>query len=258
MILAIDIGNTNIVVGAMEGDTPLFVERLSTDSGKTDLEYAVSLSTVLDIHSLSTNGFEGCIIASVVPPVTGTVSQALGKLLGLTPMIVGPGLKTGLNIKIENPAQLGSDLVVDAVAGIAEYPLPLLIIDMGTATTISAIDRKGTYLGGVIIPGARVALDALSSHASQLPRISFEPPKKPIGTNTIECMKSGIVLGNASLLDGMLDRMEEELGEPATVIATGGLARFIIPYCRRKIIYDDTLLLKGLNIIYHKNADRRG
>ncbi|MCD8055062.1 MAG: type III pantothenate kinase [Lachnospiraceae bacterium] len=258
MILAIDIGNTNIVVGAMRGDTPLFVERLSTDSGKTDLEYAVSLRTVLDIHSLSTDGFEGCIIASVVPPVTGTVSLALEKLLGQAPMIVGPGLKTGLNIKIENPAQLGSDLVVDAVAGIAEYPLPLLIIDMGTATTISAVDRRGTYLGGVIIPGARVALDALSSHASQLPRISFEPPKKPIGTNTIECMKSGIVLGNASLLDGMLDRMEEELGEPATVIATGGLARFIIPYCRRKILYDDTLLLKGLNIIYHKNADRRG
>lgn len=258
MILAIDIGNTNIVVGAMRGDTPLFVERLSTDSGKTDLEYAVSLRTVLDIHSLSTDGFEGCIIASVVPPVTGTVSLALEKLLGQAPMIVGPGLKTGLNIKIENPAQLGSDLVVDAVAGIAEYPLPLLIIDMGTATTISAVDRRGTYLGGVITPGARVALDALSSHASQLPRISFEPPKKPIGTNTIECMKSGIVLGNASLLDGMLDRMEEELGEPATVIATGGLARFIIPYCRRKILYDDTLLLKGLNIIYHKNADRRG
>ena len=253
MILAIDIGNTNIVVGVIRDDTPLFVERISTDSGKTDLEYAVMIKTILEIHHLDAEDCEGSIISSVVPPVTATVKSALNKLLGKDPLVVGPGVKTGLNIKIENPAQLGSDLVVDAVAGIAEYPTPLLIIDMGTATTISAVDKKGTYLGGVIIPGARVALDSLSSKASQLPHISFEAPKKAIGTNTIECMKSGSVLGNACLIDGMLDRMEAELGETATIIATGGLARFIVPLCKRSIIYDDNLLLKGLNIIYKKN-----
>ena len=253
MILAIDIGNTNIVVGVIRDDTPLFVERISTDSGKTDLEYAVMIKTILEIHHLDAEDYEGSIISSVVPPVTATVKSALNKLLGKDPLVVGPGVKTGLNIKIENPAQLGSDLVVDAVAGIAEYPTPLLIIDMGTATTISAVDKKGTYLGGVIIPGARVALDSLSSKASQLPHISFEAPKKAIGTNTIECMKSGSVLGNACLIDGMLDRMEAELGEPATVIATGGLARFIVPLCKRNIIYDDNLLLKGLWHLYQKN-----
>lgn len=253
MILAVDIGNTNIVVGIIKGGQPLFVERISTDSIKTDLEYAVSLKTVLEIHHYDPQKLTGSIISSVVPPVTTTVRSAIEKLTGEPPLVVGPGVKTGLNIKIENPAQLGSDLVVDAVAAIAEYPTPVLIIDMGTATTISAIDKKGNYLGGVIIPGARVALDSLSNKASQLPHISFEAPKKAIGTNTIECMKSGTILGNACMMDGMIERMEEELGEPATVVATGGLAQFIIPHCRRKIIYDDFLLLKGLGIIYKKN-----
>ena len=253
LVLAVDIGNTNIVVGVIRDDVPLFVERVSTDSAKTDLEYAVTLKTILEIHNLSQSCFEGSIISSVVPPVTGTVKSAIEKLSGKAPLVVGPGVKTGLNIRIENPAALGSDLVVDAVAGLAEYPTPLLIIDMGTATTISAIDKNGAYLGGVIIPGAKVALDSLSAKASQLPNISFEAPKKAIGTNTVECMKSGAVLGNASLLDGMIDRMEEELGEPATVVATGGLAQFVVPHCRRKIIVDDLLLLKGLYIIYRKN-----
>ena len=256
LVLAVDIGNTNIVVGVIRDNEPLFVERISTDPAKTDLEYAVTLKTILDIHQLSQTCFEGSIISSVVPQVTGTVKGALEKLSGKTPLVVGPGVKTGLNIRIENPSALGSDLVVDAVAGLAEYSTPLLIIDMGTATTISAIDKNGVYLGGVIIPGAKVALDSLSSKASQLPHISFEAPKKAIGTNTVECMKSGAVLGNASLLDGMLDRMEEELGSPATVVATGGLAQFVIPHCRRKIIVDDMLLLKGLNIIYRKNAGK--
>ncbi len=253
MILAVDIGNSNIVVGAIQDTAPLFVERISTDPRKTDLEYAVTVKTILEIHDLASETFEGSIISSVVPQVTRTMSQAIEKLLGRKPIVVGPGVKTGLNIKIENPAQLGSDLVVDAVAAIAEYPAPLLIIDMGTATTISAISRDCVYLGGVIMPGAGIALDALSSRASQLPHIGFEAPRKPIGTNTIECMRSGSVLGNASMLDGMLSRMEEELGEPAFIVATGGLARFIIPHCRKTIIYDDLLLLKGLGIIYHKN-----
>lgn len=169
-------------------------------------------------------------------------------------MVIGPGLKTGVNITLDNPAQLGSDLVVDAAAGIAEYPLPLIIFDMGTATTVSVIDENKNYLGGMIIPGVNVSLNAMISQTSQLPRISLEPPKRIIGKNTIECMKSGILYSTAASLDGIIDRVESELGKKATVVATGGLAGSIIPHCTKKIILDDELLLKGLIVIYNKNA----
>ena len=168
-------------------------------------------------------------------------------------MIVGPGLKTGLNILMDNPKALGADLVVDAVAGINEYGAPLVIVDMGTATTISVVDKNKNYIGGMIIPGLRVSLDSLVNRTSQLPRIGLEPPAKTIGKNTIDCMKSGIVLGNASMIDGMIDIIEEELGYDTTVVATGGLSKVIVPLCKKKIVLDDELLLKGLNIIYQKN-----
>ena len=216
MVFTIDIGNSNIVVGTVNRQGVLFVERMSTDHKKTELEYAILLKSAMEIHGITTNEIKGCIISSVVPPVTSVINRALEKLTGEKALVVGPGIRTGLNIKIDNPAQLGSDLVVDAVAGIAEYPLPLIIIDMGTATTMSAIDAAGNYLGGVIIPGVRVALDSMVSRTAQLPRISFEAPKKAIGKNTIECMKSGIVYSNAALIDGVILRMEEELGEKAT------------------------------------------
>ena len=254
MVFTIDIGNSNIVVGTVNRQGVLFVERMSTDHKKTELEYAILLKSAMEIHGITTNEIKGCIISSVVPPVTSVINRALEKLTGEKALVVGPGIRTGLNIKIDNPAQLGSDLVVDAVAGIAEYPLPLIIIDMGTATTMSAIDAVGNYLGGVIIPGVRVALDSMVSRTAQLPRISFEAPKKAIGKNTIECMKSGSVLGSASMLDGMIDRLEEELGQDATVVATGGIAPFITPHCKQKIVCDDTLLLKGLYLIYNKNC----
>ena len=254
MVFTIDIGNSNIVVGTVNRQGVLFVERMSTDHKKTELEYAILLKSAMEIHGITTNEIKGCIISSVVPPVTSVINRALDKLTGEKALVVGPGIRTGLNIKIDNPAQLGSDLVVDAVAGIAEYPLPLIIIDMGTATTMSAIDAAGNYLGGVIIPGVRVALDSMVSRTAQLPRISFEAPKKAIGKNTIECMKSGSVFGSASMLDGMIDRLEEELGQDATVVATGGIAPFITPHCKHKIVCDDTLLLKGLYLIYNKNC----
>ena len=246
MVFTIDIGNSNIVVGTVNRQGVLFVERMSTDHKKTELEYAILLKSAMEIHGITTNEIKGCTTSSVVPPVTSVINRALEKLTGEKALVVGPGIRTGLNIKIDNPAQLGSDLVVDAVAGIAEYPLPLIIIDMGTATTMSAIDAVGNYLGGVIIPGVRVALDSMVSRTAQLPRISFEAPKKAIGKNTIECMKSGSVLGSASMLDGMIYRLEEELGQDATVVATGGIAPFITPHCKHKIVCDDTLLLKGL------------
>ena len=253
MILAIDIGNTNIVVGCIDREKTYFIERLSTVRTKTELEYAVDLKTVVDIYHIKRTDIEGCIISSVVPQITNAVKLAAEKVLHKEPMVLGPGVKTGLNIMMDNPGQLGDDLVANAVAGIHEYPLPLAIIDMGTASTVSVVDEKKHYVGGMIFPGMGVSLDALTAHASQLSGISIEAPKRIIGKNTIECMKSGVIYSNAAALDGIVDRIEEELGQKITVVATGGLARKIVPHCRREILLDEDLLLKGLLIIYEKN-----
>lgn len=253
MVLAVDIGNSNIVLGCFEGDEITFVERISTNKNSTTLEYIVLIKTILELNNLSNHHFEGGIISSVVPSVTNLVKEAMEKLIGKTPMIVGPGLKTGLKIHLDNPAQLGSDRVADAVAAVNSYPCPIIIIDMGTATTISVIDRNKVFLGGMIIPGLKVSLESLTSRASQLPNISLDPPKKVIGTNTVECMRSGIIYSTASSIDGVIEKIENELGEECTVISTGGLSSIIIPFCKRKIETDDKLLLKGLMIIYNKN-----
>lgn len=254
MILAVDVGNTNIVIGCCKENKIEFVERLSTDPNATVLEYAISFKNVLELYGIGQEDIDGAIISSVVPSVTLTIKSAIKKIVNVDSMVIGPGLKTGVNITLDNPAQLGSDLVVDAAAGIAEYPLPLIIFDMGTATTVSVIDENKNYLGGMIIPGVNVSLNAMISQTSQLPRISLEPPKRIIGKNTIECMKSGILYSTAASLDGIIDRVESELGKKAAVVATGGLAGSIIPHCTKKIILDDELLLKGLIVIYNKNA----
>lgn len=255
MILAIDIGNTNIVIGCIRNDEILFVERLSTDSTKTVLEYAISFKNVLELYHLESGQIEGCILASVVPPVTNIIRDAAHKITGKPVLIIGPGVKTGLNILMDNPAQLGTDLVANAVAAIAEYKAPLIVLDMGTATTVSVMDKKKNYIGGMILPGIRVSSDSLTMRTSQLPKISLESPKRVIGTNTIDCMKSGIIYGNAACIDGVIQRIEKELGQKATVIATGGLAQCIIPHCTETIILDDELLLKGMRLIYLKNHD---
>lgn len=254
MILAVDIGNSNIVLGCFEKEEILFIERLSTNQNSTALEYTVLIKTILDLNQLSDREFDGAIISSVVPGVTYTIRDAVTRLTGKKAMIVGPGMRTGLKILLDNPAQLGSDRVADAVAATHNYPCPLIIIDMGTATTISVIDQNKNFLGGMIIPGLRVSLDSLTSRTSQLPHISLDPPKKVIGTNTVDCMNSGIIYSNASSIDGLIDRIEEELGAPCTVVSTGGLSKSIIPYCRHSIIIDELLLLKGLMIIYNKNC----
>ncbi len=253
MLLVIDIGNTNIVVGCIEGDKIFFEERLSTDRRRTELEYAIDIKNVLEIYDIQPLKIDGAIISSVVPQITEVVRKAMKKLIDRTPKVVGPGLKTGLNIVMDQPAQLGSDLVVDAVAAMADHPVPLIIIDMGTATTVSVVDHTKSYIGGMILPGIRTATDSLVTNAAQLQQISFDMPKKLIGSNTIECMQSGALYGNAAAIDGLIDRIEGELKEPCTVVATGGLAAYIVPLCRKKIIVDNNLLLKGLQIIYNKN-----
>lgn len=256
MILAVDIGNTNIVIGCIEGEKVRFVERVSTDLSKTELEFAVEFKTLFDLYRIGIEDIKGSIISSVVPPLNNIVRSAMEKLLQVRPLLVGPGLKTGLNILMDNPGQVGSDLIVNAVAGLHYYGAPLIIIDMGTATTISVVDEKKNYVGGMIIPGVKVSLESLVNRTSQLPRISLEAPKKLVGKNTIECMKSGIVIGQAAQMDGMVERIWEEIGTQATVVATGGLAGCIIPHCKNKIIYDNELTLKGLGIIYQKNTEQ--
>ncbi|MBR5187352.1 MAG: type III pantothenate kinase [Clostridia bacterium] len=253
MVLAIDIGNTNIVVGCFDEENILFVERVSTNHTATDLEYASTIRMALHIHGYESSMLTGAIISSVVPGVTGTVKRAIEKYAGVKVMVVSPGIKTGIKLLVDNPAQLGSDLVVDAVAGINHYSVPLIIIDMGTATTLSVIDKNKNYIGGMIMTGVAISADALTSRTAQLPRIAFDAPNKLIGKNTVDCMKNGIMYSNACALDGLIERVEEELGEPCTVVATGGIANVITPLCKKKIIMDDALLLKGLMIIYQKN-----
>lgn len=253
MILAIDIGNTNIVIGCFEGSSIKFTERLSTNHKATELEYAILFKNVLEIYSIKPNEIDGGIISSVVPSITNVVKNAMAKLTKNRILVIGPGLKTGLSILTDNPVQLGSDLVVDAVACINEYNLPAAIFDMGTATTISIVDKNKNYLGTIIMPGVEVSLNSLVGGTSQLPKISLEPPKNIIGKNTVESMKSGIIYSTAASIDGMIERLEDEMGEKLTVVATGGLAGTIVPLCKRDIILDDELLLKGLAVIYNKN-----
>ena len=253
MLLAIDIGNTNIVIGCIKDDEILFKARIATDRLRTSDQYGVEIKNMLEAFGISKDDIDDCIIASVVPPVFNSVQTGVLKVIGKQPLVVGPGLKTGLNIHVDIPSQVGSDLIVAAVAALAEYPAPLVLIDLGTATTIEVIEPENVFIGGMIFPGVMVSLDSLTSHAAQLPGISLDKPKNVVGKNTVDCMRSGIMYGTAAMLDGLIDRIAEELGHESTVIATGGLAQFVIPLCKHKIILEKELLLKGLNIIYKKN-----
>ena len=256
MILAIDIGNTNIVIGCIDENKTYFVERLRTDASKTALEYALDLKNVLELFGITREDLRGSIVASVVPPVSTTIRQAMEKVTGQKPLMVGPGVRTGLNIKVDNPASVGADLIVAAVAAVRDYPAPLIIIDMGTATTMIALDQTGAFIGGCIAPGVKISMDALTNRTALLPGLQLDQPKKAIGRNTIDCMRSGIMMGSACMLDGMVQRMEEELGAKATVVITGGIARFVMPMCRTPMIYDKDLLLKGLVTLYRENTRR--
>ena len=254
MILAIDIGNSNIVIGGVEGEKILFEARLRTDATKTSDEYCVDLLALLDVYGIQRENIEGSIVASVVPQVLNSIQTAVRKLIGKAPLVVGPGLKTGLNIAIENPAQTGADLVVGSVAALRAHKAPLIVIDMGTATTIIVLNEKGALIGGAIAPGVKISLDALTDRTALLPGLQLDQPKKVIGRNTIDCMRSGIMIGNACMIDGMIERMEQELGQKTTVIATGGIAKFVVPLCSHKIVYDKDLLIKGLAILYRENS----
>ena len=253
MLLTIDIGNTNITLGLFKDALLCSTARLATDPLKTADQYAVEIKEVLSLHGEDISNIEDCIISSVVPSVGAAVSSAVTLLCDTVPLMLGPGVKTGLNIKIDNPAQLGADLAAGAVGALAEYRVPCIIIDMGTATTLSVLDKHGTFLGGSIAAGVRLTLKALTSGTAALTSVGLTAPKSVIGSNTTECMQSGLILGTAAMLDGLIDRIEDELGESATVVATGGLSKEIISYCKKDIIYNENLLLEGLRLIYEKN-----
>ena len=256
MILAIDIGNSNIVLGCMEDSRILFEARMATERIKTSDQYCAELKSMLSLFEVSPKDIEGSIVSSVVPQVMKAIVGAVERLTGKPCLTVGPGLKTGLNIKSDTPAQAGSDLIVGAVAAIDAYGAPLCIIDMGTATTICVIDKDKVFRGGTIAPGVMLSLNALTSGTAQLPGISLEEPKKVIGTNTVDSMRSGLLLGTAAMLDGMVDRIEKELGYETRIVATGGLASRVVPLCRREMTVDGSLLLRGLDILYRRNTAR--
>lgn len=257
MILTIDIGNSNIVIGGVEGEEILFEARLRTEATKTSDQYCVDLKILLDVYGVQPASVEGAIIASVVPQVLNSFQTAVKKLTGKTSLVVGPGLKTGLNILLENPSQTGADLVVGCVAALREHKPPMIVVDMGTATTMVVLNKDGALIGGCICPGVKISLDALTDKTALLPGLQLDQPKKAIGRNTTDCMRSGIMMGTAAMLDGMVERMEQELGCKATVVATGGIAKFILPMCRTPMIYDKDLLIKGLAALYRDNV-RKG
>ncbi|MCH5189988.1 MAG: type III pantothenate kinase [Oscillospiraceae bacterium] len=253
MLLSVDIGNTNISLGVFSGDELILNCRLATERQKTEDQYAIQFTDIFSLYKIDPKEITGAVLGSVVPEITNAVKGALMKLIDGKVLTLAPGVKTGLNIAIDNPAQLGADLAAGAVGAMAEYPLPAFVVDLGTATKICVVDEKKNFRGGLIAPGIAISLKALTDISSLLPTISLEAPKKVCGTNTADCMQSGIILGTASMIDGLIDKLTEEIGEPKSVIATGGLSYFLSDVCRHKLIYDKDLVLKGLKAIYEKN-----
>ena len=257
MILTIDIGNASLVVCCVENGEKCCRFVMAADKSRTADEYAAMLELLARQRGIELSEAAGCIIASVVPQLTGAAALAAERCTGQRPLIVGPGVKSGLNIRMDAPTELGGDLVAAAVAAAERYPLPCILIDMGTATAVGVIDRKGSYIGGLICPGVSVSQYSLARSASQLPDVSLDKPKCIIGRNTRDSMRSGIIHGTAAMLDGVIDRIEAELGEPAaSVVATGVNADLIVPCCRREgITLDEDLVMRGLWSIWRKNRE---
>lgn len=254
MLMTIDVGNTNTVIGAFDDSESLvFCMRIETNASRMADEYTVLIDHYLAINELSPKEMTAAIISSVVPPVTEQIRTALRRLSGIDCMIVGPGVKTGLNIRIDDPATLGADMCCGGVAAKAYYDLPCIIIDLGTASKVFAVNEKGDFLGGVISVGVEMAFRALSSGTASLPLISGGSVKHAIGTNTVDSMRSGVIIGMASMIDGFVERFTKEMGSVKSVVATGGYSPLVMPYCKSKMIYDSDLLLKGMLAIYKKN-----
>ena len=253
MILAIDIGNSNIMLGGFNGDEPSFVACISTDVSRTADEYADKITSVLALYGIGRNEISGCIVSSVVPPLNAVIKKTIKFLYNLEPLFVGPGIKTGINIHCDTPSSVGADLICASIAAHHVYGSPSLIVDMGTATKMTVVNSKGAFIGVSIIPGVMMGLNALATETAQLPKVSLDAPSTVIGKNTSDCIKSGVIFGHASLVDGMIDRINAEVGDELPVYATGGFSSLIIPHCKHEIKLDEHLVLKGLNILFQKN-----
>lgn len=253
MILAVDIGNTDIAIGGFVDDELKFVIRVSTDVTKTTQEYESIIYQMLSLKGVQKDAVKGAIISSVVPTLSSVMTNVMKDLYSVDALLVSTKIETGINIVCDDPSSVGADLICACVASHFIHGSPSLIVDMGTATKMMLVDASGTFVGVSIMPGVMMGMRALSSGTAQLPQFSLDAPAKAIGTNTVDCMKSGAVFGNASMIDGMIDRFTEEYGEELPVYATGGFSHAIIPHCKRKIILDENMVLEGLNILYNKN-----
>ena len=254
MILGINAGNSYIMFGCMDDNNICFTSRIATDVLKTPDQYAIEMKNIMQLYKVDPEKIEGAIVSCVASQLYHVLALTAEKITGKVPLIIGPGIKTGINIKTENPAQVGSDLCATAVAAQAEYPGPTIIISLGTATTMTVVDKTGAYIGGAIMPGVQISLDALVASAAQLPEIFLDPPRCLISPNTVDAIRSGVIFGHAAMIDGMVENMRLQLDANATVLATGLLAPFIIPHCKTDILCDEHLLMKGLRIIYKKNS----
>ena len=254
MIFALDVGNTNIVFGCIKDGKILFEGRLETDRDRTEMEYAALIKSILDIQKINISDFSGAIISSVVPPVNTALKRAVSMIFGCNPYIIDVKSNHGLIIDIDRPETLGHDLITAAVAALAEYKPPIIIFDLGTATTISIIDKNSHYAGSVITTGLKLSQQALSANAAQLPGISLDAPVSVIGKNTQDAMKSGLIIGCAAMMDGMIERIERELGAPASVVTTGGFAPVVTELCTHNAVCDKELVLKGLWILYNRQS----
>jgi type III pantothenate kinase len=254
MLLAIDVGNTNIVYGLFEGDRLLYQFRVESARGRTADEYAVQLLSLLEMRSVGSGGVDAAILACVVPSLTEPMIDLVRRAFGREAMVVGPGIRTGMAILIENPREVGADRIADAVAGYEKAKGGVIVVDFGTSTNFDCVTPKGEYLGGVLAPGLQISADALFARAAKLPRVEIARPPKVVGKNTVHAMQSGIVYGYVGLVDGIVERLKAEVGYPCAVIATGGLARLIAPLSKAVDEVDDVLTLVGLRILYERNS----
>lgn len=255
MLLAIDIGNSNLTLGGFEAENLCFVARLSTDCTATEDEYAIRMLHVLALHGVEAKTITAVIIASVVPQVNDAIKSAVEHVFHCKPLFVEPGVKTGLGIRCDMPSSVGADLISACVAVNTLYTRPALIVDIGTATKLMAIDQNGAFIGASIMPGIAMGANALALGTAQLPSVALGKPDSIIAKNTADCIRSGVVFGHASMIDGMIERACEEYGADLPVYVTGGFAPLVAPHCKREMVLDEHLILKGLQTIFHKNQN---
>ncbi len=253
MLLAVDVGNTNIVFGLFDGERLAYQFRVESARGRTADEYAVQLRTLLSMHGVAPDAVQAAIVACVVPSLTESMLQLVRSSFGREALVVGPGIRTGMAILIENPREVGADRIADAVAGYEKAKGGVIVVDFGTSTNFDVVTPKGEYLGGVLAPGLQISADALFARAAKLPRVEIVKPPKVVGRNTVHAMQSGIVYGYVGLVDGLVERLLAELGYPCAVIATGGLASLIAPLSKTIGETDDILTLTGLRLLYERN-----